>query len=818
MVTRTSTRHTTIVDYISGSHVQGTPEEIGAVQPMARRLVEEYGYSKGQIMTHPQYRIGQSPSDDHGKYPLDIAVFEDDGKSTLRMIVECKRPDAKNGRIQLERYMGLCSAPVGVWSNGNDVDTIVLKRVVRGQKIEYQELPRIPDRNVDLDAELVLFKPDLRPNADLKKVLRGIRARLAAREEGITNDAKFAEEIINLILCKIYDEKETDLDKPLSFVANGTAEETNKRINALFEKVKAAYPDIFSSSDRIELSATSVAWCVGSLERFSFLKSSRDVIGDAFEVFIGPSLRGTKGQYFTPRNVCNLAISLLDPGTNSKIIDPACGSGGFLVSALDYVWGKLAQQKISKGWTDAQFQNHKNEVASTCFFGIDKDRFLTKVCKAYMAIMGDGKGGIYCEDTLNATEDYSPKTRARIENIAFDCVVANPPYGNEILVSEPGILKLYDLGHDYDANGVRRQKLPKSRRPQVLFIEKILGLLKDHGRAAIVLPESLFSNPRDRYIMNYLLTRSTILGIIALPAETFTPSTDVKTCVVLLEKEAPRKDYAIFMAVCRNIGHDRRGRPNQTDDLPAILEKYREFAKTNTIPKREQSENGFVVKFSDLRSQVLTPHTYWYQANDVNSLISSVSLGTLLDAKVIAMVNGKAVPSSSYASSGVPFVRTSDIRNLELSRRTSKYISAADYQRIKGSFDVQHKDLLFAKRGRPSTDKSNGLIGQVAYVMEHQQAITFAGAIARIRVVQPKNTYGITPENLVFLLTEDHVKSQIKVLCGSEDALTGLTEQAMRQLNLNLHTPKELKAIHTQMKALLKHKAGVDQVLCALGR
>ncbi len=586
---------------------------------------------------------------------------------------------------------------------------------------------------------------------------------------------------------------------------NEKPEQAKKRIDNLFENVKDTYPDIFNKEDKIKLSAKSIFYCVGQLQWYSLLNSSRDVVGDAFEVFIGPTLRGSKGQYFTPRNVTNFVIQAINPAINKTIIDPSCGSGGFLVSALDYIWKKLANEKNVKGWSDSTLSEKKIEVASKSFFGLDKDRFLTKVAKAYMAIIGDGKGGIFCEDTLKSNTVYSNKTQERLKDFKFDYVVANPPYGDEIKIEEKDILSLYELGYVYK-KGMKTNKVADARRPQVLFIEKIINLLKENGKAAIVLPETIFSNKTDRYIMNYIAKKTTILGVLSLPAETFKPSTDVKTCIIFLKNNKPSKDkdYNMFMAVCRDIGHDMRGKFNGLDDLSKILENFNIFQENNGL--KNQSELGFNIKYSEIKDFILTPHTYWYKQSHKLSYLNKINLGDLIEKGVISLSSGKkTISASQYKSSGIPFVRTSDIRNLEIARKTSKYISKSDYEKVKDFHDVKYKDILFVRRGRTSTDKSNGLIGEVAFVMKHQTSITLQGAITIIRVNQ-NNQYEITPENMLFLLTEDNVKNQIKSLCGTEGALTGLTEETFPKINIDLHNVDYLKEIHDKMVKIIDCK------------
>ncbi len=114
-------------------------------------------------------------------------------------------------------------------------------------------------------------------------------------------------------------------------------------------------------------------------------------------MFISPSLRGGQGQFFTPRNVVKLLVSLANPTRNDKLIDPACGSGGFLIESLRYVWEQVKKEGEELGWPDREIFADQQEVAIKNFRGIDKESFLSKTTKAYMAILGDGRGGVFCE-------------------------------------------------------------------------------------------------------------------------------------------------------------------------------------------------------------------------------------------------------------------------------------------------------------------------------------------------------------------------------------------------------------------------------------
>jgi type I restriction enzyme M protein len=305
-----------IRDYISGELVKAGPEQIEAVQVFSRRLVDEYGYSKDQIQTWPQFRIRQSPSG-REKYPVDIAVFHDSNKiyDNLYMIVECKRRTRLDGEKQLKIYMGLSSAKIGVWFNGQE-HLYIHKRLDRQGNVTYKELPVIPKNGQRVEDIGKFTRKDLKIPTNLKAVFRDIRNHLAGMTTGITRDEALAQQLINLLFCKIYDEINTPLNEQVTFRASvdEPPKDVRQRIVHLFEeRVKNEYSDVFEPSDSVDLDAESLVYVVGELQNYLITKASRDALGDAFEVFIGPALRGPEGQFFTPRNVIKMMVDILDP-------------------------------------------------------------------------------------------------------------------------------------------------------------------------------------------------------------------------------------------------------------------------------------------------------------------------------------------------------------------------------------------------------------------------------------------------------------------------------------------------------------------------
>ena len=229
-----------IVDYISGLQVRETPEEVGAVQPFSKILVDDYGYPKANIHTRPQYRVKARPSDTKKEYPVDIAVFGNCNHTYENeyIIVECKKRNRKDGRTQLADYLRFSKAYLGVWFNGDE--RLYLHKIEQNGKISFEEILNIPRFGERVEDIGQFKRKDLCPAENLKPTFKSIRNYLAANAVGITRDEVFASQIINLIFCKIYDERFTKPEDMVRFRAgiNEKEEDIKSRLMDIFEKVK----------------------------------------------------------------------------------------------------------------------------------------------------------------------------------------------------------------------------------------------------------------------------------------------------------------------------------------------------------------------------------------------------------------------------------------------------------------------------------------------------------------------------------------------------------------------------------------------------
>lgn len=765
-----------IIDYISGVEVPATPEEIEATQVFSKLLIEDYGYPKNHIQTRPQFRVKARPSDTKKEYPVDIAVFSSADKTdeNIYIIVECKKKNRKDGRGQLEDYLRLSKARLGVWFNGDEV--LYLRKYEASGEVTFEEIPNIPLYGQRIEDVGLFKRGELQKTHNLKSVFRNIRNYLAANNTGQTLDTEFVPQIINIVFCKIYDERFTKKEDIVSFRA-GIKERQNQiieRIQNIFSLVKEKYPDVFDESDKITLSQNSIVYIVGELQQFCLIESERDVIADAFEVFIGPSLRGGQGQFFTPRNVVKLLLSIVDPSPKDKIIDPACGSGGFLVEALRYIWKKVDTQGAELGWPDSEINAEKQEVAIKNFRGIDKESFLSKTTKAYMALLGDGRGGIYCENSLEAPHTWSMEAQNSIHDGGFKIILTNPPYGSKLKIDDTSILSRFQLGHKWKKNKTSEEfektnNLLDSQTPQVLFIEKCLALLEPGGKLGIVAPESMFCNPSHKYIMNYVEKHARIDAVISMPEELFQPNTHAKICIAILTKFGNdcnmEDDHTIFMAAAKWCGHDSRGLEIHFDDIPLIEERYKKYKSGE---KLKYDHLGFTIKKSDIVDSIYLPIYYnpeiIEQLDSLQQDYDLVRFGDLVEEGIISISTGDEVGKLAYGTGQIPFIRTSDIANWEIKIDPKQGLSEEIYTSLKEKQDVRAYDILMVKDG-------TYLVGTCAMVSENDTKIVFQSHLYKIRC----NDYEkVNPWLLLALLSCPIVKQQIRAKQFTQDIIDTL--------------------------------------------
>lgn len=748
-------------DYVSGNIIKATPEEIQAVQVYSKILVEDYGYPLNTIQTRPQFRVKASPSDNSYKYPIDITIFKTPNKKNgdEYIVVECKKETREDGIDQLKHYLKFSNAELGVWFNGKSTHYI-RKYFDEGKLLFDEELINIPKFGQRIEDIGLFKKEDLIATHNLKPKFISIRNYLAGNAVGTTRDEELARQIINIILCKLYDEKFTKQKDIVQFRAgvNESAQEVADRIRKRFNEAKTIYKDVLEEHDIIDLDDKSLKYVVGELQNYSLMSAQRDVIGDAFEIFIHRAIKGGNGQYFTPKNVVKVAIKILDPDVEDKIIDPACGSGGFLIEGLKYLHSKIEKKGEEFNWPQSEIDAEKIAKSNINFRGIEKDKFLSKIVKAYMVIMGDGKSGIFCEDSLDIPTNWKSKTQSNIQLNTFDILLANPPFGAKIPVKGEAKLSQFPLGFKWKfnkkSNSWEKGKVKDSEAPQVLFIDRCFDLVRDGGKLALVLPDGILSNPTDGYIVQHILDRSEIIGMIDLPMSTFLPYTPTKTHLIFFKKtKKPRKDYEFFMSYAKTCGHDKRGREINEDEI-SLIPDHLKLINSESV----HNHLGWKMKLSDIKNNILLPK---YYNPDIDNELSEYEksgkfiikkLADLEKEKLIKISRGNEVGSENYGTGDIPFVRTSEVANWEVIADCTHCLSDEIYETYKSKQNIEHEDILVVNDG-------TYLMGRTAMITKADLKIVIQSHLRRIKVLKKEE---LSPYLLLGLLGLEIVQKQIE--------------------------------------------------------
>jgi type I restriction enzyme M protein len=520
--------------------------------------------------------------------------------------------------------------------------------------------------------------------------------------------------------------------------------------DSLLKDFFAHYPNLKDSLSKFELESNAIRTCFIELDNIDIKNAPSHIIGDAFQSLIGPTLRGDKGQFFTPKSIVSAMVEIAKPDSDVKIVDPACGTGGFLIETFSQVINK-----------------NKNFTGN--LYGIEKDLFLSNTAKSICEIYASGKYNVINRNSL----DIAQLKKDAPFVFDADIVLTNPPFGAKIGVNDKAILKQFDLGYNWiysKTNGKweKSAQLLNEQAPQTLFIELCLKLLKEDGVLGIVLPEGIFGNKGDGYIWDYLRSNGEIIAMIDCPRTAFQPSTDVKTNILFFQKKSLKNRQAnssFKVAVAINCGHDRRGRTKMEngedfpDDFSIIAKEYfhknskiwsKGFAKDNyyLVPRYCQEFNNQEIKLN----------------GSITEFTGIYSFADLIEKKFITVKKGNEVGSEAYGTGDIPFIRTSDIANLEITNDPTKSVSDDYFEKYKKIQGIREFDILMVADGRYRIGKTAILLGdkRKCIVQSH------------VKIIRVLDKAPFTAFELLYILNQNYVVNQIRNLIFIQSTLGSL--------------------------------------------
>jgi type I restriction enzyme M protein len=550
----------------------GKPEEI--IRQLFLIYIRDYlQYPLEQVSVEEPIQMGSGASK-----RADIVIFTDHTCTRKYIIIEVKKPDEKEGIEELRSYLNATGVKFGAWSNGSKTICQLREEDIetKGEPYDYRDIPRLPKKGEYLkDILKPLTKKDLKLITNLKETIQRLE------EDALANAGVNAfDELFKLFFAKLHDEfdpKKKD-DSPMRFrVPKADPDTIYEIINGLFQEAKKrpGWTNIFDVDEVLKLKDEALIKCASTLEPLRFHDANLDVIDAAFEYLINPEQKGQKGQYFTPRMVVDMCVKMIDPQVDERVIDPACGSAGFLIHTIKHV-------KAAQKWGNDLDKVYR--YASNYVYAVDFDDKLKKVAKVMMLIAGDGKSNVFGVDSLDFRKWARSEAATRIgqfkkdvKNGDFDIVLTNPPFSGKISgkeqllafelyeLQQSGILSDEDDTEDEEQEDKKKtKKKVNSMKRDILFIERCLRLLKPGGRMAIVLPQGNLNNIGTKSLRKWVMQKTRILGVVGLGVNTFKPFTGTKTSVLFLQKWGgvagkPTDDYSVFMATSEKPGKDGSG-------------------------------------------------------------------------------------------------------------------------------------------------------------------------------------------------------------------------------------------------------------------
>ncbi|MGY1948301.1 methylation-associated defense system DNA methyltransferase MAD2 [Nocardia asiatica] len=620
-----------IIDYITGDPVKMRGNE-EVRQEIARALFHEYGISVDDMARDFPIPI-QVQGGRNSRKKADIAIFKPGTVhhlDNLQRVVVCK-PKPKAGRTatkirtfqqaqqdleELEVLLGTEKTPnaeYGMWANG--IDFFFLHKVTSRFGAKFEPLANWPVAPDSVGTRSVASTAKLRRGeaAMLRTAFRRCHNYIHGNE-GMQKDTAFWQ-FLYLLFAKIHDERTVKrTGQAPRFYAlhhepfDGDGQKAiAARIKDLFTEVKTTYPH-FGNRDEITISPAAQAFIVGELASYDLSGTDMDVKGIAYQELVGTNLRGDLGQYFTPKGAVELMVDILEPKEHEIVLDPACGTGGFLRETLHHLLEQWKKQDGTVGLPDTEEQIQRLAAfTDRNLFGADFDQNLVRATTMSLMTLTGGTGGnVYHMDSLKFPfGDLAGNDRAqqRIPLGTVDVLMTNPPFGTDIKVEDPKTLNQYREGvaRSWTRNRETGELEPgrsevTAMSPEQLFIQRAVDWVRPGGRIGIVLPNGILSNPgpTDEAIRRWILDNCWVLASIELPVETFIVEANVNilTSLVFLKKKTDAErmaasmggavdDYSVFMAVAEKVGVDRRGNPlyRRSPDGELILATHEEVER-----------------------------------------------------------------------------------------------------------------------------------------------------------------------------------------------------------------------------------------------
>lgn len=514
--------------------------------------LERLGWDKNQMQYQPEWKVPKNPSDASKReaaqsfqgFPIDIAIFDSASNlgnyENIQIIVETKAPSIEEGINQLKIYLSLePHVLLGIWSNGTTISLVYRTPEGGYDVVRNGTLPR-PGESLLRTGISKLKWTDLEEptTSELKKVFTRLLNVVVSQDSRSTRRDDQLNNLCNIILAKLEGDKLAKFNPQASapFQLWDSEQETAQKIRVLFQGMKIAHGDIFltDSDNDINFDDHTISLAAYELAKYKLRDASLNAVSQAFQVFRTASLKSAEGQYYTPYPVIRSVIKLMEIQPNDKVIDPACGTGGFLLESYRQLRESFPSMDDgdAKGWA----QRH--------LYGVDKDRINVKLTKAVMLTIGDGSTHTYLGDSLrkHLWSSTFQDLQTALAPGTFTCIITNPPFGKNLKMSKVDAkaarieiakkaVKATDGTYSFHSTKYEERELG------ILFLERCHELLANEGRLGIILPETYMFSPSYAWLRQWIKERFIFRAILNIPMEAFQGFCRAKTNFYILEKK-----------------------------------------------------------------------------------------------------------------------------------------------------------------------------------------------------------------------------------------------------------------------------------------
>lgn len=615
-------------------------------------------------------------------------------------------------------------------------------------------------------------------------------------------------EFIKILFIKIFDENQSTQQFYITAAElTHNSEDVSRRIIKLFQFAKQEYQDIFEESDSLNMSSKTLSFIVNKLQHVNLVNDSNDASGLAFQKFLSHHEKEGRGQFFTPQPVIDFCVKMIDPQPHETIIDPCCGSGGFLYSSLKYL------QTLNQN-----FDSNSFIASSLC--GIDINKDIAKIAKMKLLLEANTPNNIICSNSLDDIDTLQLQINAQSNSKfeGFDILLTNPPFGTSGKITDPYILHKYDMGYKWKSDGnicVKTKTLSNGQPAEILFIERCLQLLKEGGRMGIVLPNGHFENPSLDYLRYYIKQKAKILGVVNLPQETFIPyGTGVKTSLLFLEKQTLNYDleYPLFFGKITKLGYQgnkngtpiyrkdklgnivlKNGTPIIDEDFTNVLADYKQY-KLNGC--RSFDSLSYVVDYNELNSRL--DYDFYSPAN--HDILNKISASSVKLGDVVDIVKTKS-PKLKNKELDVEYVELSDINahSLEIINSTNYKVHELP---SRASYELKESDIITAVAGNSiGTEKHASAI----VTKRHEDCICTNG----LRILRnPK----IDKHYLLFYLRSELFLNQV-MMYRTGAAIPSLSDKDLANIMVYIPNDDVIKQISARVQRSLAMRIESSQIL-----